>query len=93
MDRKVWKSNIFETLTKVEKIDKKFEPEKGGLITLDDDLKVNSQKFEPEKKQIWTVDPQEFFRTTPNSTTLTLPHWLYHTITTTHKGQQHILAR
>ena len=85
MDRKVWESNLFETLTKVEKIEKKFEPEKGGLITLDDDLKVNSQKFEPGKKQIWTVDPQDFFRIAP--------HWLYHTETTTHKGQQHILAR
>ena len=67
---------------------KKFEPEKGGLITLDDDLKVNSQKFEPEKKQIWTVDPQEFFRTTPNSTTLTLPHHNYYTQrSTTHSRQ------
>ena len=88
MDRKVWKSNIFETLTKVEKIDTKFEPEKGGLITLDDDLKVNSQKFEPGKKQIWTVDPQVFFKLHPIA-----PHWLYHTEITTHKGQQHILAR
>ena len=44
---------------------KKFEPEKGGLITLDDDLNVNSQKFEPGKKQIWTVDPQVFFKLHP----------------------------
>ena len=55
----------FETITKVEKTEKKFEPEKGGLITLDDDLKVNSQKFEPGKKQIWTVDPQVFFKLHP----------------------------
>ena len=53
-----------EQISKKKKF-KKFEPEKGGLITLDDDLNVNSQKFEPGKKQIWTVDPQDFFELHP----------------------------
>ena len=39
----------------------KLETKKGGLITLDEDLKVNSQKADPKKKQFWTVDPQESF--------------------------------
>ena len=86
------KVESFRNCNKSRKIEKKIEPEKGGLITLDDDLKVNSQKFEPGKKQIWTVDPQDFFLNTPNGTTLTLPHRKYHTESTTHKSQQHILA-
>ena len=56
------KVESFRNCNKSRKIEKKIEPEKGGLITLDDDLKVNSQKSEPGKKQIWTIDPQDFFK-------------------------------
>ena len=81
------KSKFFSNLPKHSKKKRKefqkLKPEKGGLITLDDDLKVNSQKVEPGKKQIWTVDPQEFFKLhqIQFSTTLSiLPHRKYYTM-------------
>ena len=79
MDRTVFRSLIFSNRREKSKKTKKLKPEKGGLITLDDDLKVNSQKVEPGKKQIWTVDPQDCFQNTPNSTTPILPQRYYHT--------------
>ena len=62
MDRTVLRNLIVSNRRKkLKEKSKKLKPEKGGLITLDDDLKVNSQKLELGKKQIWTVDPQEIF--------------------------------
>jgi len=57
---------------------KKLKPEKGGLITLDDDLKVNSQKLEVGKNQLWTVDPQDYFKLHQ-----IVPHRYYHNDMTT----------
>ena len=76
------KKNRKKIEKKIERIEK-IETQKGGLITLDDDLKVNSQKVEPGKKQLWTVDPQEFFKLhqIQFSTTLSiLPHRKYYTM-------------
>ena len=58
------KNRIFRSSFLIEKLNRKVsrvQIEKGGLITLDDDLKVNSQKAGTGKKQNWTVDPQENF--------------------------------
>ena len=56
MDRKVSNIDFFSRQK-----NKRLKTKKGGLITLDEDLKVNSQKADPKKKQFWTVDPQENF--------------------------------
>ena len=82
MDRTVFKIKIFfeptKTFEKKRKEFQKLKPEKGGLITLDDDLKVNSQKVEPGKNQLWTVDPQDYFKLHQ-----IVPHRYYHNDITT----------
>ena len=71
MDRTVLKNRIWfhqnKKSIKVEKSKQISEIEtRKRWIDNADDLKVNSQKFETGKKQIWTVDPQDFFRIAPH---------------------------